>query len=61
MVPRAEPQPEVDPDTAVQPDDDQQQALPPGAVRPQQIQQIDVVVVEAEAQMRPARAEDVHD
>ena len=54
-----EPEPVVQANAAVQPDDHQHQALPSGAVRPQEVEQIGVVVVDAEAQMDAEGAEDV--
>jgi hypothetical protein len=59
IVPGADAQPEMQPDAAVQPDDDQHQALPHSGLRPEQIEHIDIVVVDAEPEVDAAGADDV--
>ena len=58
-VPRAQAQPEMNADAAVQPDDDQHHALARRPVRPQRVQHIGIAVVDPEQLMGAAGAEHV--
>ena len=59
VVPGTDAQPEMQSDTAVQPDHDQHHALSPGVIGPQPVEHVDVVVVDAEPLMGAAGAEDM--